>query len=252
MRTTRISVLTISAALLLGGCADPAGPGGPDVKVVAVSAMTSVDPSAFADRLMGVLEKAKSVQVNVTTGNEAPLTVTLARISANRVDASVTGSGPEVRLVDGVVYLKRDVGWARMPVPPGMMSMAMTAMFGSGGLPAKLLAQGTTTSLGTEADGEHYRIVLPVRGMLSMMTGPMRDMMGIASPTATSAPRKTGSLSLDLWLDPTGRPVRAVLDRVGRDGHPVTARFTGWDAPVSIVAPPASEVTTMPRPSVAD
>jgi hypothetical protein len=156
------------------------------------------------------------------------------------------GKSLEMRLVDGVMYLKaaglgipQQSGkpWLKLDLnspdnPLGSLFGNMSSLDPSQ-MTRAFRSITTLTKVGTETvDGKstiHYRV--------SLDTAKAAGLMGLGQDSAASQLPK--SLTYDVWVDGDARPVQISMKikQMSMDMH-----FSKWNVPVHVVAPPASEV----------
>ena len=72
----------------------------------------------------------------------------------------------------------------------------------------------------------------------------MRFMVLVKADKDSEAGKLPDQLTYDLWLDDQDRPVQMEVDL--EDQGSVTVKMSDYDQPVTIKAPPASQVQKMP------
>lgn len=170
------------------------------------------------------------------TGDQPAMDVTMSMGSAGLSDV-------EMRLVDNVVYLnlgtmtqdkfvKFDLSDANSPL--GQLSSSLDQLD-----PAKMMSEMSpdvfraVRFVGSDADGRHYRATL--------VTAKAPQVKGLPSTSTSSLPK---TMRYDTWLDDQGRFSKFEVSVPGY--LDLTAHYTDYGAPVHVVAPPASQITTMP------
>lgn len=171
--------------------------------------------------------------------------------------ASITMNLPTVgtldaRLVGGIMYLnaaKLGLGgsgakpWVKIDLtdtsnPIGAMFSKITSNFGPQQLSTALKAMSTLTKVGSETvDGvatTHYKATIDT-SKISSSLGVDLSQLGIG---ASALPK---TVPYDVWLDASSRPVKVLMTtpQVSTELH-----FSRWGAPVTVVAPPATQVGT--------
>jgi hypothetical protein len=162
--------------------------------------------------------------------------------------ATFGGKAFQMRLVDGTVYVEANgLGMGTNPAKPWTKVQVndahnpFTRVFANmtGFDPSQISKAfrgiSTFTKVGAATvDGisvTHYRV--------SLDTAKAAGLLGGAGGSALSTLPKT--LTYDVWVDSQARPVEvsAKVSWISMEMH-----FSRWNAPVHIVAPPASKVTT--------
>jgi hypothetical protein len=265
----RLAAAAVAVALTAGGagCSGGSGThGGSSTAPISLStviaslpATAPSSPAALAAFLQQGFSRLGSARVTFTTalsGNalagSGPVRVARGEITALDVHATVSGVGAVHYLLAG------GVPYAALPRPtaPGRPYVVLGRTAGNGqldraaiGLQAtKLLTSPATyrtliraasrvTLLGrTTVDGVpvlHYRA--PVR-VNDISAGDSSSTSVRFALSALDVP----SLTVDLWVDGAGRPVRASAP--APDGRPSNVDFTLPNRPVAVSAPPSGEV----------
>lgn len=119
--------------------------------------------------------------------------------------------------------------------------------------PSQLINQiaqaGTITKVTQETlNGQqttHYTITVNVQKMVQTMTGDATEKQALSQLGITTMP-------FDIWVNSASLPVKIVTSLAFADPTSgqsqqvnITINYTGWGQPVTITAPPASEVTTL-------
>lgn len=236
-----------------------------------------VSGSALGDEMAKALARIKSFQV-ATNMDGGDMTMTVSKVDAKRTDLAVKSSqdGYEMRVIDEVVYLKMAGGgrrpWIKVSesdMPGGseqsMMSQGSGAMatMASPTLQNEALAKGRTTFVGVEHGSRHYRSSVPGSVYTDLLTEHIAKNVPMSSADASSMSSEMGAdsrkyakatLYIDTWIGADGLPTRYSLDGTELsklDDEPdgpdvITLRYSKWNAVPAIVAPPASQVGTMP------
>ncbi|MFT4081862.1 MAG: LppX_LprAFG lipoprotein [Nocardioides sp.] len=164
------------------------------------------------------------------------------------VDMGSLGS-MQIKLVDGVMYIKSDMlssvtgsgdTWAKITQDQmsslGMDTSSITDPLASiekiSGAIDNATYQGTESVDGSEAS--HYQLTVSTDDVMS----------ALGSGTDTSGLDLPDSMTEDLWINGDGQLTKAEVD-MGSLGT-VEVSMTKLGEPVSIEAPPASEVTAYP------
>lgn len=166
-----------------------------------------------------------------------------------RGSMSIGGQGTEMVLVDRVIYLQlaglAGGKYIEMPLEQLAGSLGDTNVEQLFDQREQLEAQksaiesitygGATTSDGTQL--YKYTVVLDPNALMS-------ELGATAAPQpSTDATGGTQELSYDYYVDDNALPHTVVVDDPSLQSH---TRFSDYGKPVTITAPPSSEVTTLP------
>ncbi|GAA1888247.1 hypothetical protein GCM10009814_17540 [Lapillicoccus jejuensis] len=177
--------------------------------------------ATFGTRMVSALEKAKSgrATMTITRGSaKTALTMEFAVGPGGAMQAHATlgggaagATGTEVVVVDGASYVKlpKAVGgktWVKLPTGGASVAPDPTAI-------AKSFSTAEVVYVGEENALRHYTIT-------------------------TSG---VGAGTVQAYLDAQGRPARFTGQVAGST---LDATYSDWGAPVTVTAPPASQVTT--------
>lgn len=172
------------------------------------------------------------------------------RQSAMSMTMDIPGTGTvEMRLVDGVMYMNAgalDTGgdsakpWVKVDLtdpsnPFGSMLDQVGSMSPSQ-LTKMFRSISTLKNLGADSvDGvpaTHYTV--------SVDTAKVAGLMGLSGASGLSSLPK--SLTYNVWIDNLSRPIKMSATF---SGVSMEMRFSKWNEPVHVVAPPASQVRTL-------
>lgn len=247
----------VLATLSLVGCGTAANISGGGTYTGA--ALTT---STFASAVTSATSQSRSVHINgvvavqgqhVTFNADAARPVSSGGTPSAVATVSVAGMAKvEVRIVDGSLYVNRsqlpmlpvpgDKPWVKVPL--GGSSSPFGSLFGQiGSLRGDLLGKTFhsvthVTKLGPanidSVQTMHYRVTVNV--------SQARSLLGVP-PQAGSAqlPR---TITYDVWLDSQNRPTMVSMVN---PNFSLTLTFSDWNEPVHVIAPPASQVSTLPR-----
>lgn len=239
-----------------------------------------VDAAAFTDTVWGAVDAAKSVKLALSVPGEETIKMVVAKPGPNRTDLEMSdGESGSMRIVDGSLYFpippeERQNGKSWVVVdkntesPMGkMMSMALSSMtsMAQGDLQRGAMAKAAVTFVGDEKDGAHYRVAVPATSMLDAMQKMFDTVVSGAGASASSSMAKEmkqartklagKTVSYDYWLDASERPAVVVADLSSFQGAmadgelpkdamgpaKMTVRYSEWNVPVRVVAPPAAQ-----------
>jgi hypothetical protein len=254
MRRTALALGAVLIVALTGACSD--GTKG--------SASLFSDARALADAASAATVAGHSAKftTDVAAGTLVSHGQGQAKFAADGTSLVMTtdylGEPLELRLVTGQLYAKVPDGsrdqvtggkpWVKVS-PDGSDPFSQVlggslAQLAEQNDPARTLAQVRTAGTlasgeRTQLDGvgaEHYRVNVDLAKLGSELPAGLPP--GAVAP-GTEVP-------LELWLDAADRPLKLVLDLSpilkGSAGARITARYSGWGAPVDIQAPTADQV----------
>jgi hypothetical protein len=207
-----------------------------------------VDPDRFVKMFAASFEKATTAHLTMTmkgTGLSMDAEGDVDYSSeppavAMTLNGDQFGKGTDVRLVDGVMYLKTPMfGEKFVKMDLSDPANPLGERFGRA-FDLRSILDGfrdglrSVSLLGEEdVDGEslrHYRVTMDPSE---------------ADPSASAAAGMPETVTYDLWFDGDGFFRRMQAD-LGPEGGTVTASLSDWGEDVSIEAPPAREVTGTP------
>lgn len=209
--------------------------------------------------------KAGSAHATVRTGGVSAA-VQMRIVSPKRTDAATTIAGVQVRVVDNKIYVQDpdDKGqWALLdentqnPDGQELYSLATDVTDNSPVDGEEMPEDGKIVFVGQEERGAHYRQTIPLRSFAKMMLKDP-DQTGEDRRAMRRVAARAGDevLTQQVWLDPQDRVVQLEvdLDPLKRamnapDDIDLNSRvdFARWGAPVTITAPPASQVAPFDR-----
>ena len=211
----------------------------------AVAVGDTLSAGQFGDVLTNAIDKATTAHLTLDLGHSMGSAQGDADFTKSPPNAAISlsidqlGGGVEVRLVDGTAYLKSATfgdKWVSMPMdgkdgPMGDLGDQLDV--------AKTLknfadAVVSATNEGTDqVDGEslvHYTTTVDTQKLVSMLP-----------PAAAGSLPKT--VTQDWWFDSDGL-IRKFSSDIG--STTTTLTFSNWGEDVSIEAPPADQVRSMP------
>lgn len=210
-----------------------------------------IDPSEFLDVYAQALDDATSAKVTITIQGSLPVSGSgVADYSTTPPSMQIvmndtsTGQDQEMVMVDGILYIElspdRFVKYD-LDDPAGPLGAGFGDFLDPRSM-VDLLEEGVTgaTYVGEEdVDGEsmeHYTVTLDPSALTSELELPS------GAPT-DAVPE---SLTFEIWVDEDGLLRRQLTGEAGSPGS-VEQRFDDWGEPVTITAPPASQVTELPN-----
>ncbi len=253
MNSRSIAVLAL-AATLLAGCSASKSPSG-STGHSGSPAASSVGAASFAGRLDTALNALTSAHLDVDAGafgGKSTADVALKDGHATAIDVHLTSGGQQVELitVGGTSYAKLS-GTASSAKPWQIVSASSK----------NPVIQGLATGVNVATMTSSLSVIAGlVRSSSDLHSLGSEQVDGVATTHYTmklDPTKKTGNAQLDgllsslgstkipvdLWLDSDNRPVKFIIHvALGGTDFPVTADVSKFDAPVSITAPPASQV----------
>lgn len=244
-----VSAAAVLSTLAIAGCGSATD--------LSSSHGASLTKQSFAASVTAATSQAQSVHMTgsfsvqgqqVTMSADESLGGTSINDAAAAMTVDIAGMGSvEVRLVAGVAYINAGkLGlpgtstkpWMKVDLsdtsnPLGAAFAKMAAMN-----PARLMQAfksiSTLTEVGTETvDGiqsTHYKVTVD--------TAKVGDLLGM--PQGAAAGSLPKSVSYDVWVDGTNRPVQVTMNNAM---FTVDLHFSRWGQAVHVVAPPASQVS---------
>jgi hypothetical protein len=213
-----------------------------------------VDPDEFVEMFRTSFEQATTAHLTMTMkGTGLSMTAegdvdysTEPPAVAMTLNGDQFGKGTDVRLVDGVMYLKTSMlGNKFVKMDLADPANPLGERFGRA-FDLRSVLDGfrsglqSVTLLGQEdMDGErlrHYQVVMDPAAAAAANK---------ADPSASATAGMPETVTYDLWFDGEGFFRRMEAD-LGPEGGAVTAVLSDWGRNVDIEAPPASQVTGTP------
>jgi hypothetical protein len=252
------TVAVVSAtAGLLAGCTSSSSPSSPPSAGAAGSATTGSGPAptaaGLADQLNTALDALTSAHLDIDAGGlggKSTADVALDHGQATAVDVHLTESGKPVEQIS-----VGGTSWVKVPGASGKPWIKVSPT--SSNPIAKALATGIsvvgfTSSLGVVADLARSSTDLVDRGSEPVNgVSTTHYTMKLNPKLVKSSPQVSGLLSalgstpipVDLWLDAQDRPAKFTIHvAIAGTQFPVTVAVSRFNSPVSITAPPPSQV----------
>ena len=242
----------LAAALLpavLAGCSSSSSGAG---------AGPSVAPAALAGRLDTALTALTSAHLDIDAGalggtSTADVQLAGGRSTATDVHLTQSGQPVEVVTVGGAGYAKipaaaNDSGKPWVAVDAGSSNAIAESLATTVSVSDVTTSLSVVSGLVRSATDVRETGSEPVGGAAatrySMKLNPQK---GTGNSSLDGLLKTLGSTSIpvDLWLDSSDRPVKFTLHiALGGTALPVTVAISRFDAPLSITAPPANEVSS--------
>jgi hypothetical protein len=211
---------------------------------------TPVDPDRFVSMFTAAFEQATTAHLTMSINGEGRSMEAEGDIDyssdppnvAMRLNSDQFGDGTEVRVVDGVMYLKTSMlGDKFVRTDLSGPDNPLGEQF-AGAFDLRKVLDGfesrvrSVTLVGVEeVDGERlrrYRVT-------------MDGSADASEPSGSTAAEPPEDLAYDMWFDADGFFRRMEADR-GPDDGAMTVMLSEWGEPVSIEAPPSRDVTGRP------
>lgn len=209
-----------------------------------------VDGSDLAAKVDAAAGRERYVRFRTTTPVDGEVSrIDQVVVSPKRTDFRGTSDSASVRFVDGSAYLALPDApdqWHRdRPSDPPTATDTVRSFAAAGPQErAAVFRRGRTTFVGSEQragrDVRHYRTtVSPAKALATYL--PTRPVGGLRSQAGDRR------VTYDTWLDSENRPVRIRLS-VPDAAQPkhrdvMDTTFERWGVPVTVKAPPASQVS---------
>lgn len=276
-RRTTMAAVAITATVALAGCGSnssgagagtgSSGTAGGSTQQSTSAGLTPLLTAAdFGTKMADAQRAAKTTHFTVSVKSGAVGAVHLsgdASVGSSLSDLAmdikldVPGKGPaEVRLVHSQMYIKGGLlpisggkKWIGIDLsdPNNPLSSIVDNLMGAADPAhvAKLYASVTKlTPVGSEVvDGvttEHYRVTINTAAALKA------GGLGKAAAGGQAFGKLPKTMTTDVWLDANSRPV---MTKSSIAGFVTVARFSKWGVPVTVSAPPSSQVKTVHLPS---
>lgn len=230
-----------------GNSESPAA-GGTDSPVGKSTEGDSLTPEEFVDILTAAFDRATTASISMSTDVSSMSTTSTGVVDytgkSPKLSMTMAGgplpedSTAEVRLVDDAIYMDSGLSGGKF-VKMQLDDAAGTGVDLSTIDPSQALrsfaeAAVDVTYAGTEKiDGDTLH-------RYSLQLDPAK--MGLGKDARQAAPKR---VDYDAWFDDEGR-IRQIVTTMGKAGS-TTVTYSDWGKPVTIEAPPASEVMEMPK-----
>lgn len=219
----------------------------------------------FSQQLTAAQSNAKSLHLsgNITAAGQAlslsgDLAIGDQSLKSLQADLTMKlqGKSLEMILVDGSIYINgSDLGMTTSPGKPWIKASLSDSKNSMGSAYNQLLSQmdpanmskafqaiSTFNKVGSQSvDGvaaTHYLVTVDTAKALKAMG---MSQVG-AKPLAQALASMPKTLSYDVWVDSSSRPVEIKTDF---SGSKLDLHFSNWGKAVTVKAPPASKVTTL-------
>lgn len=247
-RIARVAGVIVIVPMVAAGCSSSA----------AKQDGSHADASALAAKLGKSLKALTAAHLDIDAGSlggKSTADVTLDNGHATATDVKLSESAGQIDVVtvDGKSYAKVPAGASKSGKPWVLVSSDSTNPLVQTISPA-LSVTGIITSLSVVSGLVDSASDVQDHGSASVDGVPTTHYTMKVDPNKSTGNseldgmlRSLGGtkIPVDLWLDGQARPVKFVLDiALGSSKFPVTVDVSKLDAPLTITAPPASEVGT--------
>jgi len=260
---TTVAMLTLGGLTACNGnddeptATDEPSSSSPSAASSSPSSGSTIDPETFVDDVLSGMSDPTTAHLTmsmeggsaqVSMDGDVDYTATPPEM-AMTMSGAMTGLGDgkdiEVRLVDGVMYLKMPFGqtdkWVKFEVGKkgGPLSEDLLDQMDPGAqLESMKDAITKVEDVGEDETGHHYRLTVRSEAFRKL-----QDQLGGTKLGGTGADLPE-VLTYDVWTDDDNRLTQSVI-ALGDLGT-VTMTLSDWDEDVDIEAPPSSDVMEMP------
>ena len=278
MKRTILPVLALAGALALAGCGSTTTPASPSsgssgatssaTPAAAQSAAPTakvgdtVDLAQVTARASAAMKKARTGHAVMAMGSQGSLEMDMDLVSnSSSVDIDSPQGAMTVRKIGTVLYLGGMPG-----MPPGKkwvkvdtasddpMAKQLAPMLDSlnnlSEPGAMMSADGVkATVIAAEGGTVTYKTTMTM-AQLQEMSRKAMEKMSSGSPVPTPSTSASGDMVMTQTFDAAGLPTRVTVVTT-QNGAKETMKVTysKWGEPVSIQAPPASQIGTIPMPT---
>jgi hypothetical protein len=249
----RVTLALLVPALLTAGCSSSGGKSGTPTTSAAASTGSASPTSnaaatALASKMRTGLADLTSAHIDVDAGelggrSSGDVKYADGRATASHVTIGSGAQATDVVTIGGKTYAKLPPGRNTSGKPWVVVSPTSKNEFVRGlasslnisnaaaSLPAIADVVATASSVQDKGGGHYALSVEPARSKGTTLGALLGDI-------------GQESVPVDLYLDGTGRPTRIVISvKIGSSSFPVTINVSKFDAPVSISAPPADQIS---------
>lgn len=274
MKRTVLSVLALSGALVLGACGSStnetsSGSGsaasssaaqetqGPTAKVG-----DTVELKTLAEQSAAAVQAKKTAHMSMTTGSEGTIEADLDYSGSSpkmAMDMSESGESFKVVYIDKVMYMGGDTfkemagGKPWIKIDPSaddamskMMGPMLSQMESAMANPTEQLkdVEGVTGTVTKVENGvTTYEVKLSKEQLAEMVKKQATSMPGVTEEALKQMP---DGVSYEMSFDAEGLPQTVTTDLAGQK---LVMKYSKWGEPVTVEAPPASEVGTFEMPT---
>lgn len=274
MKRTVLSVLALSGALVLGACGSSttetsAGSGSSasssavqESKAPTAKVGDTVELKTLAEQSAAAVQAKKTAHMSMTTGSEGTIEADLDYSGSSpkmSMDMSESGQSFKVVYIDKVMYMGGDTfkemagGKPWIKIDPSaddamskMMGPMLSQMESAMANPTEQLkdvegVKGTVTKV--EDGVTTYEVKLSKEQLAEMVKKQAASMPGVTEEALKQMP---DGVSYEMSFDAEGLPQTVTTDLAGQK---LVMTYSKWGEPVTVEAPPASEVGTFEMPT---
>lgn len=274
MKRTVLSVLALSGALVLGACGSSttetsAGSGSSasssavqESKAPTAKVGDTVELKTLAEQSAAAVQAKKTAHMSMTTGSEGTIEADLDYSGSSpkmAMDMSESGQSFKVVYIDKVMYMGGDTfkemagGKPWIKIDPSaddamskMMGPMLSQMESAMANPTEQLkdvegVKGTVTKV--EDGVTTYEVKLSKEQLAEMVKKQAASMPGVTEEALKQMP---DGVSYEMSFDAEGLPQTVTTDLAGQK---LVMTYSKWGEPVTVEAPPASEVGTFEMPT---
>ncbi|GIL37411.1 hypothetical protein [Phycicoccus sp. DTK01] len=274
MKRTVLSVLALSGALVLGACGSStnetsSGSGSAasssaaqETQAPTAKVGDTVELKTLAEQSAAAVQAKKTAHMSMTTGSEGTIEADLDYSGSSpkmAMDMSESGESFKVVYIDKVMYMGGDTfkemagGKPWIKIDPSaddamskMMGPMLSQMESAMANPTEQLKDvegvpGTVTKV--ENGVTTYEVKLSKEQLAEMVKKQAASMPGVTEEALKQMP---DGVSYEMSFDAEGLPQTVTTDLAGQK---LVMKYSKWGEPVTVEAPPASEVGSFEMPT---
>ncbi|WP_030526803.1 hypothetical protein LG324_17635 [Phycicoccus jejuensis] len=274
MKRTVLSVLALSGALVLGACGSStnetsSGSGSAasssaaqETQAPTAKVGDTVELKTLAEQSAAAVQAKKTAHMSMTTGSEGTIEADLDYSGSSpkmAMDMSESGESFKVVYIDKVMYMGGDTfkemagGKPWIKIDPSaddamskMMGPMLSQMESAMANPTEQLkdVEGVTGTVTKVENGvTTYEVKLSKEQLAEMVKKQATSMPGVTEEALKQMP---DGVSYEMSFDAEGLPQTVTTDLAGQK---LVMKYSKWGEPVTVEAPPASEVGTFEMPT---
>lgn len=274
MKRTVLSVLALSGALVLGACGSStnetsSGSGSAasssaaqETQAPTAKVGDTVELKTLAEQSAAAVQAKKTAHMSMTTGSEGTIEADLDYSGSSpkmAMDMSESGESFKVVYIDKVMYMGGDTfkemagGKPWIKIDPSaddamskMMGPMLSQMESAMANPTEQLkdVEGVTGTVTKVENGvTTYEVKLSKEQLAEMVKKQATSMPGVTDEALKQMP---DGVSYEMSFDAEGLPQTVTTDLAGQK---LVMKYSKWGEPVTVEAPPASEVGTFEMPT---
>lgn len=274
MKRTVLSVLALSGALVLGACGSStnetsSGSGSAasssaaqETQAPTAKVGDTVELKTLAEQSAAAVQAKKTAHMSMTTGSEGTIEADLDYSGSSpkmAMDMSESGESFKVVYIDKVMYMGGDTfkemagGKPWIKIDPSaddamskMMGPMLSQMESAMANPTEQLkdVEGVTGTVTKVENGvTTYEVKLSKEQLAEMVKKQAASMPGVTEEALKQMP---DGVSYEMSFDAEGLPQTVTTDLAGQK---LVMKYSKWGEPVTVEAPPASEVGSFEMPT---